>query len=249
MPQITLITITYNSAETIASTLDSVAGQSFRDFEYILVDGASSDNTVQIVRDHQVTVDKLISERDNGLYDALNKGISFATGDYLGFLHSDDVFANQKVLEKLSEKIVGGVGACYGDIEYVSSENPDRVIRHWRSGEISRNKLRNGWMPPHPTFYMRRDFYAELGVYDASLQISADYDAMLRYLYTNNVSAAYLPEVMVKMKVGGASNRSLTALAKKMREDVITMKNHGLFWPRALIVKNISKLPQFFARS
>lgn len=181
------------------------------------------------------------------MYDALNKGISMATGDIIGFLHSDDLFAYPDAISEVVETFrENECDAVYGDLEYVSKHDVSHVIRHWRSGSYSKRKVKFGWMPPHPTFYMKRDLYSSLGLFDLSFKISADYDSLVRYIDKNNISLAYIPKVITKMRVGGLSNRSLINIMLKTKEDVQVMKANGLFWPMALLCKNLSKLPQFF---
>lgn len=247
MMKVSIITATYNSDATLIDTLLSIEKQSYQDIEYIIVDGASTDNTILIITNNSTRVSKLVSEADKGMYDALNKGISMATGDIIGFLHSDDLFAYPDAISEVVETFrENECDAVYGDLEYVSKHDVSHVIRHWRSGSYSKRKVKFGWMPPHPTFYMKRDLYSSLGLFDLSFKISADYDSLVRYIDKNNISLAYIPKVITKMRVGGLSNRSLINIMLKTKEDVQVMKANGLFWPMALLCKNLSKLPQFF---
>jgi len=248
--KISIITATYNSAVTIGDTLQSLNSQSYDNIEYIIIDGASKDNTVDVIKQLCPRVTLIISEPDKGIYDALNKGIAAATGDIVGYLHSDDLFAYPDAVKD----IVAGFeeskcDALYADLEYVSKDNTDNVIRLWKSGVYAKNKLKNGWMPPHPTFYMKRELYKKFGLFDLNFKIAADYDSLLRYLWCNNVTMSYLPKVVMKMRVGGASNRDLKNIIQKTMEDIQALKNSGIFWPRALLIKNISKLPQFFIKN
>jgi len=247
--KITVITATWNSERTIVDTLASFASQDHQDTEYIIVDGGSTDNTIQIIKDSNVRVDKIISEKDKGIYDALNKGIAMATGDVVGFLHSDDIFADTYVLSKIATAMqVGEVDAVYGDLDYVSKLNTNKVIRRWVSGAFDRNKMRNGWMPPHPTFYMKRDCYERFGGFNLGYRIAADYDSILRYLWSENLTVSYIPYVLIKMRVGGESNRSFMNILKKSQEDCLAMSGNGLPVLRALVGKNLSKIPQFFMK-
>lgn len=247
MMKVSIITATYNSDATLIDTLLSIEKQSYQDIEYIIVDGASTDNTILIINNNSTRVSKLVSEADKGMYDTLNKGISMATGDIIGFLHSDDLFAYPDAISEVVETFrENECDAVYGDLEYVSKHDVSHVIRHWRSGSYSKRKVKFGWMPPHPTFYMKRDLYSSLGLFDLSFKISADYDSLVRYIDKNNISLAYIPKVITKMRVGGLSNRSLINIMLKTKEDVQVMKANGLFWPMALLCKNLSKLPQFF---
>jgi glycosyltransferase len=248
--KVSIITATYNSEQTIADTLESLNAQSYKDIEYIIVDGASKDTTLNVINQQCPRVKKVISEPDKGIYDALNKGIIAATGDIVGFLHSDDLFAySDAVMDIVSQLKKSNSDALYGDLEYVSKDNTNKVIRLWKSGEYNKNKLNRGWMPPHPTFYMKRELYHKFGLFDLSFKIAADYDSLLRYLSTNNVTITYLPKVLIKMRVGGASNRSLKNIIQKTKEDIRALKSNNLSWPRALLIKNISKLPQFIFKN
>ncbi|MDW2402521.1 glycosyltransferase family 2 protein [Vibrio sp. 1262-1] len=249
MIKVTVITATWNSEATIADTLKSLASQSYSNIEYLVIDGASKDGTLDIVKEQGDRVSKLVSEQDKGIYDALNKGIAMATGDVIGFLHSDDLFADADVVSKIAQAFEdSSVDAVYGDLDYVSKENTERVIRRWVSGHYNRKNIRNGWMPPHPSFYMRRAHYQRLGGFDLNYRIAADYDSILRYLWTNKLSAKYIPKVFIKMRVGGESNRSLRNILRKTQEDKKAMHANELPFMRALLGKNFSKIPQFFKR-
>ncbi|TKF64199.1 glycosyltransferase [Vibrio sp. F13] len=247
--KVSVITATYNSSKTVLDTLKSLNEQTYTDIEYIIIDGGSSDNTVSVIKEHCPKVASIVSEPDKGIYDALNKGISAATGDIVGFLHSDDLLAYPDAIKELVETLQREkTQAVYADLEYVSKDNTSKIIRKWTSGAFDKQKLRSGWMPPHPTFFMKRDLYIKHGMFDLDLKIAADYDSLLRYLWSNNVTASYLPKVVTKMRVGGASNRSLTNIIEKTKEDIQALKNNRLFWPSALLIKNVSKIPQFFKR-
>jgi glycosyltransferase len=244
--KISIITATYNSVDTIADTLHSLNQQSYQDIEYIIVDGASKDNTLGVIKELCPRVTRVISEPDEGIYDALNKGIEAATGDVIGFLHSDDLFSYSDAVKDIVTQLKSSnYDAIYGDLQYVSKNETDTVIRLWKSGVYFKEKLKNGWMPPHPTFYMKRNLYEKFGLFDLSFKISADYDSLLRYLWTYDVKMTYLPKVVMKMRVGGASNRSLKNIIIKTQEDITVLKKHNIFWPRALLIKNVSKITQF----
>lgn len=248
--KVSVITATYNSALTISETLKSLEQQTYQDIEYIVIDGASTDNTLTIVRNESTRVIKIISEPDSGIYDALNKGILAATGDVVGFLHSDDVFASVDSVQQIVDAFVqDNKDAVYGDLQYVSAIDSSKVIRLWKSGQYSRNKLKRGWMPPHPTFYMKRECYERLGIFDLRYRIAGDYDSLLRYLWGGNVSMSYCEHVLIKMRVGGASNRSFKNIWLKSCEDNRALKNSGLAVLPALFWKNFSKIPQFIFKS
>lgn len=247
--KISVITAVYNRVETIVQAIESVRGQTYPDVEHVIQDGGSTDGTVEHICSMADTATNLVSERDNGIYDAINRGIARASGDVIGLMHSDDFFAHAHVLERVAtcfaDPCVDGV---YGDLQYVSADDTSKVIRHWRSGEYDPKKLVRGWMPPHPTLYLRREVFDRLGDYDTTFQIAADYDAMLRYLAIGKIRLAYLPEVMVKMRLGGESNRSLGRILRKSREDYRAIRGNGVGGIGTLAAKNISKLGQFFAK-
>lgn len=244
--KISVITVVFNRRDTIEDALRSVATQDYGNVEHIVVDGGSSDGTMDVLNAHRGQIDVLLSEPDRGIYDALNKGISLATGDVVGFLHADDVFADAGVLSRIAGALADEtVGAVYGDLIYVHAGDMTRVIRHWSAGHFSKPKLTWGWMPPHPTFYVRRSLYAQFGVFDLRYRIAADYDMMLRFLGHGEVQAAYIPEVLVKMRLGGVSNRSLANILQKSREDYLALRRNGVGGLGALAWKNLSKVRQF----
>jgi len=247
--KVSIITATYNSAATIHDTLASLESQTYPDIEYIIVDGSSKDNTLEVIKNNCTRVSKIISEPDHGIYDALNKGIAAATGDIVGFLHSDDLFAYPDAIQDMVGIFQsGGYDAVYADLEYVQQKDVNKVVRRWQSGSYNKKKLKYGWMPAHPTFYMKRSCYKQLDDFDLSYKIAADYDSILRYLWRGNVHAGYLPKVLIKMRVGGISNRSLASILCKTREDIQAMRNNGLFWPLTVALKNLSKIPQFLVK-
>ena len=244
--KISVITAVYNRAATIGEALHSVQSQSWENTEHVLQDGGSTDGTLDILQSQSDPRMSLLSERDDGIYDAINRGKARATGDVVGLMHSDDIFAHNRVLEQVAYAFSDPAVDCvYGDLQYVAADDTDRVIRHWTSGGYSRDLLPRGWMPPHPTFYIRRSLLEKYGAYDTSFQIAADYDAMLRWLWTHELRPAYIPEVMVKMRVGGESNRSLGRILQKSREDYRALKRNKVGGIGALAQKNFSKIKQF----
>lgn len=247
--KISIITAVFNGRDTIEHALDTVAAQDYPQVEHIVVDGGSTDGTLALLERHRNSIDVLVSEKDEGIYDALNKGIRIACGDVVGFLHADDSFADEKVLSRIAAALADPrVDAVYGDLVYVSKSDAARVIRHWRAGPFSRERLGWGWMPPHPTFYARRRVYERLGAFDKRHRIAADYDCMLRFLGPGGICAAYIPEVLVRMRVGGASNRSLLNILRKSREDYRALKDNRVGGLGALVFKNLGKVGQFFLR-
>lgn len=246
-PTISIITACYNNAVTIGDVLACVRSQP-SGIHHVAIDGASSDETAVLIRQQLAEDDMLLSEPDTGIYDALNKGVRLATGDIVGFLHADDVLAADDILCEVQKRFEDpGVDAVYGDLQYVSHDLK-RVIRHWRAGEYSLTKLKRGWMPPHPTLYVRKSAYEEFGDFDLSYRIAADYDWMLRVLPRLRGRIEYIPRVMVKMRVGGISNRSLRTIWRKSREDYRALRTNEIGGFGTLAWKNLSKIGQFFVR-
>ena len=248
--KISIITSVYNNQETIAEAMDSVLSQTYTDIEYIIIDGGSTDDTVNIIKSYQNRIAVFISEPDKGIYDGLNKGIKLATGDVIGFLHSDDLYENNTVIEKVAKAFMASeIDSVYGDLTYVNKSDPTKVIRYWKSGEFTLKKLGRGWMPPHPTFFVKRDIYQQRGQFDTSFKIAADYDLMLRFLGKYKISTDYIPNVLIKMRVGGESNKSLKNVIRKSKEDLQAMKNNNMGGMVSLIIKNLSKLQQFVCKA
>ena len=248
--KVSIITIAYNAAETIEETIRSVISQDYHDIEYILIDGASQDKTLEIAQQYVSGIAKIISEPDEGIYDAMNKGVRNATGDLIGILNADDVFAHREVISRVVETMkAGNTDACYADLEYVSRENPGKVVRYWKSGQYVKSAFLNGWMPPHPTFFLKKELYFKYGVYRTALRSSADYELMLRMLYKFDVKTSYLPEVVVHMKLGGQSNVSLRNRLRANNEDRLAWKLNELKPERLTFIKKpLGKISQFFRR-
>ena len=246
--KVSLITVCRNSEATIESTLRSVLEQDHNDIEYIVIDGRSSDKTVSIIEKYKDKISKFISEKDEGMYFALNKGISMATGEVVGMLNADDCYSSKGVISGMVNAFEGTNADCvYGDLQYVSKDDLQKVIRNWKSEAYDPKRFLKGWMPPHPTFFVRRKYYLQFGSFNTSFSISADYELMLRFLYKHGLSASYIPEVLVKMRTGGISNVSFKARLKANREDKRAWKINGLkHAPLTLIAKPLSKLVQFW---
>jgi glycosyltransferase involved in cell wall biosynthesis len=244
--KISIITATWNCATTVAECLASVASQTHLNREHIVIDGASNDGTKDILKQHQAQLAVLVSEPDNGIYDALNKGLGRATGDIVGFLHADDVFHDAGVLARVAEAFLDhDVCAVYGDLEYVSKDDTEYVVRRWRSRAFDRRYLARGWMPPHPTLYVRRKIYEDIGGFDPDYKIAADYLSVLQLFSQPGFKAVYLPMTMVRMRLGGVSNRSLKHIITKSREDYRALRKTRVGGISALAWKNLSKLRQF----
>ena len=243
------MTAIYNSQETVGQALESVLSQSYPAVESIVIDGASTDGTLAVLEAYRSRLGVFISERDQGIYDALNKGIKHATGDVVGFLHADDVFENSEVLAKVAAAFQDpSIDAVYGDLVYVQHDDIRQVIRYWKSGHYDAAALSRGWMPPHPTFYVRRSVYERLGGFDTRYRIAADYDTVLRFLAVGKIRAAYIPEVLVRMRAGGISNRSLKTILRKSLEDIDVLRRNQVGGVVTLFQKNFSKLSQFWRR-
>jgi glycosyltransferase involved in cell wall biosynthesis len=246
--KVSIITATYNSEATIETCIHSVLEQSYPNIEYLIMDGQSKDGTLtkvkQLIQDHEHV--QVISEPDKGIYDALNKGVTRASGDLIGFVHSDDLLASKDIIQQIVERCkVTSCDGVYGDLHYVAASNTSKLIRNWTSRPFSYKLLKAGWMPAHPSLYLKKEVYEHYGQFDLSYNIAADYDFILRVFKNTDLVFEYIPEVIVKMRVGGASNRSLKNILQKSREDYRALRaNHiGNWW--SLIQKNTSKIRQF----
>ena len=234
--KISIITITYNSAKTVQRALASVHGQTYAEIEHIIVDGASTDGTKEVIESYAKLHPNVrwVSEKDEGIYNAINKGIRMATGDVIGFLHSDDVLFAPDSIEHIA--------AVYGDLQYCRG---NRVVRRWESNAFNPRSLKYGWMPPHPTVYVRKSVYDQVGEYDEWFRISADYDMMLR-IFSAGYKTHYIPEVIVSMEIGGASNKNTKARLSKTQEDYIALKkNHIGAGYLTVACKQLRKVRQF----
>ena len=225
--KISIITCSYNAVNTIEDTIKSVLFQKDADIEYIVIDGLSSDGTIDIIKKYADKIYKFISEKDSGIYNAMNKGIKLAKGDIIGFLNADDVYFNEKVINEVVKVFENEkVDSVYGDLIYVSEDN-NKIKRYWKSEDFNINNFRKGWMPPHPSFFARKDIYKKYGGFNENYQISADYDLMVKLLYNNKISTFYLPELLVKMKTGGVSNK-ISQTFKRLKEDYDIIKRYNL---------------------
>jgi len=248
--KVSIITAVLNNKANITDSLESVARQSFQDIEHILIDGGSIDGTLEMIQTYPARLAKIISEPDTGLYDALNKGIRVSSGEVIGFLHGDDIYAHENVVKRVVEVLESqNVDSCYGDLQYVEKDNLHKVVRYWRASEYRPGKFKSGWMPPHPTFFVRRKIYEKFECFNTKFRIAADYELMLRFLEINRISTHYIPEVLVKMRAQGISNRSLKNMVLKSYEDYLAWKvNHLKAHFYTILLKNIIKIPQFFER-
>lgn len=249
--KISVITVCFNSAETIADTLKSIVNQTHEDIEQIVVDGGSNDSTLALVRDQALPGVIVISEPDKGIYDAMNKGIAVATGDVIGFINSDDFYPSPGVLAVVASAFeFSGADCCYGDLCYVQQEDVSKIVRFWRSSPFASGKFSRGWCPPHPTFFVRREVYERLGGFDLSFKIGVDIELMARYLEVGRISNHYIPKVLVHMRMGGTSNRSLSNIVKQNLEIRRGFLALGLefSWWRFMGNKVVSRALQFVKR-
>jgi glycosyltransferase len=243
--KISIITCVFNRVTTIAGALDSVRVQTHANVEHIIIDGGSTDGTLEMIEKHAHERMRVRSKPDDGIYDALNKGVELATGEIIGLVHSDDWLAHDEVIAKVAAAFRGGAHAVYGDLQYVSARDPAKVVRHWKAGVFNRDALHRGWMPPHPALFLRRTDLIAAGFYNTDYRISADYDLILKIFMTPGFRPAYIPDVFVKMRLGGVSNGSLRQVFRKSAEDYRILRSNGVGGGMSLVAKNIRKLTQF----
>lgn len=248
--KISIITATYNSSKTIADTISSVYNQDYKDIEHIIIDGASKDNTLEIIKNLPNRVTKILSEPDKGIYDAMNKGIKLATGDIIGILNSDDFYVSTDVISEVVKTFhQQKCDATYGDLEYVDEKNKDKVIRFWKSKEYKKGLFRKGWHPAHPTFFVKREIYEKYGKFNLNYKIAADYEIMLRFIEKHRISVAYLPKVIVKMRVGGVSNKGIKNILQANKESYKAWKDNQMNISLIqLLRKPFSKILQYIQK-
>ena len=247
--KISIITATWNSASTLQTCLSSISHQTYPHREHLIIDGGSVDGTLDVINDNINKISYFKSEPDRGIYDALNKGIKKSTGDVIGFLHADDFYASDNVLSMIAKAFEDpSVDAVYGDLDYVSQFNISKVVRHWKSKSFKPSDLGLGWMPAHPTLYVRREFYLLIGEFDISYSIAADYLSVLKLFALTPFKPKYLPNTLVCMRLGGVSNKSFGTIVIKTREDWRAMRSSGFSFPKAtlaILCKNFGKIFQF----
>jgi len=243
---ISLITVVFNAQNTIEKCLDSVVRQKFNNVQYIVIDGGSTDNTISIINKYKDNVDIFITEPDNGIYDAMNKGLRLATGDIIGTLNADDYLADDDVLSDVAEVFAQqNINILYGNLDFIDPNG--KIVRKWRSGKYKSGMFNWGWMPPHPTFYCKRELFEGLGGYRLDYGSAADYELMLRFIHANKAKVFYLNKVIIKMFIGGVSNKSLGNRVKALLFDYKAMRNNGILFPFITVVfKPLRKIMQFF---
>ena len=243
--KLSLVTVVYNAQDTIGQCIESVISQNYQNLEYIIVDGGSTDNTLQIINQYRSRINILISEPDKGIYDAMNKGIKLATGQIVGTLNADDHFADHEVLLSIAKVFEQqDIDAVYGDLEIINQHH--QIIRKWCSGQCNSSSFNLGFMPPHPTFYCRRNLFEKFGFYSLEYGSAADYELMLRFIHLYKIRSFYLKKVMVKMRVGGISSKNLKNRTKAWAFDLKAMRKNKIMFPLlALMLKPLRKIIQF----
>jgi glycosyltransferase len=246
--KVSIITVTYNSEAFLEQTILSVLEQSYKDIEYIIVDGGSTDKTISIINKYKEKLSHFISEKDEGIYHALNKGIGLANGDIIGFLHSDDFYVDNLVIEKVVKGFKkNNTDGLYANLYFIDKNDTNKITRKWHSGDYSPNAFMYGWMPPHPTLFLKKDVYKKFGVFNLDFKTSADYELMLRFIHKHQISLTYLDEFIIKMRVGGQSTASVNNRVKANLEDRKAWEvNHIKPKFFTLWLKPIRKISQFF---
>lgn len=228
--KVSIITVVYNREKTIERSIQSVLNQSYKNIEYIIIDGASTDGTMQIVHQYKDRIAVIVSEKDQGMYDALNKGIKAAKGDVVGILHADDEFASRFIIEKVVQQLKGNAApdAVYGDVGFIKEEQPDKIVRYYSSAIFKTSLFKWGFIPAHPTFFCYRKFFELYGFYRTDLDIAADFDLLVRYLHQHQLRTVYIPEMLVKMNMGGKSTSGISSTLKINRELKQILSEHQL---------------------
>ena len=248
--KISIITVSKNSASFINDCLQSVKMQNYDNIEHIIVDGASTDETLSLLESNRDQLKALISEPDKGIYDAMNKGIKIATGDIIGFLNSDDFYSRNDVLSEVASVFIKNpfLDGCYADLIYTAQFDTSKHIRYWRSNEFIQGSFSQGWCPPHPTFFVRSSVYKKFGNFNLNYSIASDVELMMRLLEKKKINVSYIPKLWVKMRIGGLSNKSLKNIIKVNKEIIYALKSHNLHTNSLIffIYKIISRLKQFF---
>jgi glycosyltransferase involved in cell wall biosynthesis len=245
--KISIITVVYNAEPYIKDCIESVINQSYQSIEYIIIDGGSTDQTLNIIEKYKQNVTHLVSEKDQGLYDAINKGIKLASGEVIGLLNADDMLVGSHVVTKIAKAFAGreGIQAVYGDLNYVTADKR-KIVRQWRSRQADSKDIEKGWMPAHPTLYLKRELFKSFGNYALDMGTAADYDLILRFFHTYKLKAIYLPLLMVNMRTGGVSNRNVSSLIDALKNDYKALLRNKIPNPVwVLLTKKLSKLRQF----
>ncbi|HJU84226.1 MAG TPA: glycosyltransferase family 2 protein [Holophagaceae bacterium] len=248
--KVSIVTVVYNNP-MVGEALDSILAQKFEgELELVVIDGGSTDGTLEVLERYRDRVAVLVSERDKGIYDGMNKGLSRATGDIIGTLNSDDLYFDDRALDSVVKAFeANDVDAVYGDLVYVRREEPGRVVRYWESRPYQDGLFERGWMPPHPTFFVRREVYARHGLFDLEYRLASDFELMMRFMAKARIRTVHIPRVLVRMRLGGATNKSLRNILKGNLEGYRACRKNGLKAPVWFIPRKIlSKVPQFFKK-
>jgi len=250
MFKISIITVVRNNKIMVENAIKAVLNQKYPAIEYIIVDGGSTDGTVDIIKSFGSRISKFVSEKDNGIYDAMNKGIAMSTGDVVAFLNADDLYVSDSTVQKVADAMIkAGADSCYGDIFYVDKNDTNKVVRHWKSRPFKKGLFKYGIYPPHPGFFVKKSVLDKYGYFNTKFRISADYELILRLLEKHGVSTCYLPEVLVKMRVGGESNKSIINIVKANLECYKAWRENGLpFNPVFVLLKPLNKFSQYFLK-
>jgi len=248
--KVSIITAVFNNKDTIESAINSVLGQNYKNIEYIIIDGGSMDGTLEVIKKYENKISKIVSEPDNGIYDGMNKGLNLATGDLIGILNSDDMYVSKDVIKSVVNEIQGkNADCCWGDMVYVDRFDTNKIVRYWKSTSYKKGLFRTGWMPPHPTFFVRREVYEKYSNFNLNFRISADYEIMLRFLERYKIESCYIPRVLVKMRTGGNSRPSLFNTLKANIECYRAWRINELkIKPFIIFSKPLSKIGQYIKR-
>lgn len=250
--KVSIITVTYNCKSVILDCINSVIAQNHKNIEHIIVDGASDDGTVTLLNSKRKHFSFYISEKDKGIYDAMNKGIKNSSGEIIGFLNSDDFYANNEVISKVVSEFEkeSNLQACYSDLIYVNKKFTSKIVRYFKSCEFRHGLFSKGWCPPHPTFFVKKSIYESYGYFDLNYNIASDIDLMMRFLEIHKIQSKYVPEVWVKMRMGGTTNKSLKNILKQNFEILNSLKKNKLeFSPLVFFIhKMISRSRQFIQK-
>ncbi len=244
--KISLITVVFNAQNSIKRCIESVLAQKYTNIEYIIIDGGSTDGTIQIIEQYKPNINIFLSENDKGIYDAMNKGIKLETGDVIGTLNADDFFADNDVLSQVAKAFdQSNADIVYGDLDYIDPNG--KIIRKWKSGGYREGLFNWGWMPPHPTFYCKRELFEKFGAYNLQYGTAADYELMSRFIHLNKLTVYYLNKTIIKMSLGGASNKAFINRYYAWKNDYKAMGNNGVLFPLlAIVLKPLRKVVQYF---
>lgn len=247
--KVSIITVCFNSAANIGDTVESILAQDYRDIEHIVIDGGSTDGTLEVLAKYQGGISRCISEPDKGVYDAMNKGIGLSSGDIVAFLNSDDMYANRNIVGEMVKFILSNnLDAAYGDLIYIDRNNTGRITRFWKTGEYKNRAFCSGWVIPHPTFFCRRQIFEKYGYFNKDFQIAADFELMLRFIEKHQINIGYLPKVIVKMRTGGKAN-TLRGIIRGNLEIIRSFRLNGIrLSPWFFVLKPTAKILQFFIK-